>query len=166
LRRWPTRSPLLLPRYYVALEERVYVSAWPDPMPAGIPDLAIVPRGRQDSGTRIQEASAGRSYGGSGVQVLTAAVPVPEYVHETYLEVREPPGGEVITVVEILSPSNKRPGEGRRAFEEKRMRMLGSATHLVEIDLLRAGIPPPFFVPGQSPDAAWADALLREAGQR
>ena len=45
--------------------------------------------------------------------------------------------GEVITVVELLSPTNKRPGEGRRKYEAKRLAVLGSRTHLVEIDLIR-----------------------------
>jgi hypothetical protein len=42
-----------------------------------------------------------------------------------------------------LSPKNKRPGEGRLAYERKRNRVLASATHLVEIDLLRGGKPFP-----------------------
>jgi hypothetical protein len=45
----------------------------------------------------------------------------------------------VITVIEILSPKNKRPGEGRQAYERKRNQVLASLTHLVEIDLLRGG---------------------------
>lgn len=79
------------------------------------------------------------------MQILTAAVPVPGRVRETYLEIREPPGGDVITVIEILSPWNKRAGEGRRVYEEQRLRTLGTSTHLVEIDLLRAGEPPPVY---------------------
>lgn len=47
----------------------------------------------------------------------------------------------MVTVLEVLSPSNKRPGEARTAYEAKRDRVLASRTHLVEIDLLR-GYPP------------------------
>ena len=42
-------------------------------------------------------------------------------------------------VVEILSPKNKRGGEGREQYLTKRQKVLHSATHLVEIDLLRTG---------------------------
>ena len=41
----------------------------------------------------------------------------------------------------LPSPTNKRAGEGRRLYEEKRLQVLGTRTHLVEIDLLRGGEP-------------------------
>jgi hypothetical protein len=46
---------------------------------------------------------------------------------------------EVVTVLEILSPANKRPGEGRDQYLRKRRVILSSLTNLVEIDLLRGG---------------------------
>ena len=46
--------------------------------------------------------------------------------------------GEVITAVELLSPTNKRPGEGPAQYEAKRRAVLRLRTHLVEIDLIRA----------------------------
>ena len=66
---------------------------------------------------------------------------MPDEVRETYLEVRETRTDYVLTVLELLSPTNKRPGCGRRLYEDKRMEVLASRTHLVEIDLLRAGSP-------------------------
>jgi hypothetical protein len=45
----------------------------------------------------------------------------------------------VVTSIEVLSPKNKRPGEGRKAYELKRKQVLASLSHLVEIDLLRSG---------------------------
>ncbi len=65
----------------------------------------------------------------------------PTVVRETWLEVRLPPGGQVVTTIELLSPTNKLPGEGRRQYESKRNLVLGSPTSLVEIDLVRAGEP-------------------------
>ena len=44
-----------------------------------------------------------------------------------------------IAVIEVLSPKNKRKGDGRVAYEAKRQKILDSASHLVEIDLLRDG---------------------------
>ncbi len=46
---------------------------------------------------------------------------------------------EVVTVIEILSPSNKAPGPDRDLYSAKRSSILMSATSLIEIDLLRAG---------------------------
>jgi hypothetical protein len=62
-------------------------------------------------------------------------------VKERYLEVRETKTDAVITVIEILSPKNKRKGKGRSVYEQKRHSILGSMSHLVEIDLLRADEP-------------------------
>jgi hypothetical protein len=62
-------------------------------------------------------------------------------IRESYLEVQDVATREVITVIEVLSPKNKRSGEGRKAYDKKRLRVLGSCTHLVEIDLLRDGKP-------------------------
>jgi hypothetical protein len=46
--------------------------------------------------------------------------------------------GQLITVIEFVSPSNKR-GDGLDAFQTKRSELLGAGVHVVEIDLVRAG---------------------------
>jgi hypothetical protein len=47
---------------------------------------------------------------------------------------------EVVTVIEVLFPGNKRVGsDGQREYLRKRGDVLLSATHLVELDLLRGG---------------------------
>jgi hypothetical protein len=51
--------------------------------------------------------------------------------------------GEVVTVIEVLSPKNKRSGEGRNVYQKKRQKILTSLSHLVEIDLLRCPKPMP-----------------------
>lgn len=49
--------------------------------------------------------------------------------------------GEVATVLEVLSPTNKVGGsEGRNSFLAKRREITASPAHGVEIDLLRAGL--------------------------
>jgi hypothetical protein len=56
----------------------------------------------------------------------------------------------VVAAIEILSPSNKRPGsEGRRQYEKKRRTLFGTLTHFVEIDLCRMG--PPMPLRGKAP---------------
>jgi hypothetical protein len=56
----------------------------------------------------------------------------------SYIEIRDREGRELVTVVELLSPANKRPGADREQYLVKRRRLLKSPVHLVEIDLLRA----------------------------
>lgn len=60
---------------------------------------------------------------------------------ETFLEIYA--GGEherLVTTIEVLSPSNKTPGEqGRDLYLRKQREVLESRVHLVEIDLLRGG---------------------------
>jgi hypothetical protein len=90
-------------------------------------------------------------------------VPVPDPVRETYLVVRAAQAGDVVTVVELLSPTNKRPGEGRTLYEEKRLSVLGSRTSLVEIDLHRGGQRMP--VAGAPPGADYT-ILIRRGDRR
>jgi hypothetical protein len=58
--------------------------------------------------------------------------------HLGYIEIRDRESRELVTVVELLSPANKRPGADREQYLLKRRRLLKSPAHLVEIDLLRA----------------------------
>lgn len=58
----------------------------------------------------------------------------------SFVEIRDSrQGHEVVTLIEIVSPSNKRPGLDRDRFLQKRSEILGSHTSLIEIDLLRTG---------------------------
>jgi hypothetical protein len=71
----------------------------------------------------------------------TVVLPQFEEVRERYLEIRDVQTHAVVTAIEMLSPSNKAPGGGREAYEEKRRQVLSTLTNLVEIDLLRGGKP-------------------------
>lgn len=55
------------------------------------------------------------------------------------LEIRDRRNRRVVTVVELLSPSNKTPGSDRDDYLAKRRQVLAGSTHLVEIDLRRGG---------------------------
>ena len=71
---------------------------------------------------------------------------------ETYLKVLDRETREVVTVIELLSPTNKRPGStDRNVFLAKRARLLGTTANYVEVDLLRGGDGPPI------PDAPAGD---------
>ena len=45
----------------------------------------------------------------------------------------------MVTVIEVLSPWNKSPGQGQEDYRAKQRSVLRSDTNLVEIDLLRGG---------------------------
>ncbi|MGB3790397.1 MAG: DUF4058 family protein [Phormidesmis sp.] len=57
-----------------------------------------------------------------------------------------------MTVIELLSPVNKRAGTGWQTYERKRQRVLNSSAHLVELDLLRAYEPMPVYGEGLASD--------------
>ena len=83
------------------------------------------------------------------IQYIHVQVSLPDRLRQGYLEVRDVATGEVVMVLELLSPTNKHPGEGRRLYEEKRLQVLGTRTHLVEVDLLRGGEPMTMWGNGQ-----------------
>ncbi len=61
-------------------------------------------------------------------------------MHQRFIEVVELAVPErVVTAIEILSPTNKTPGDGYTEYRRKQTEYIQSATHLLEIDLLRAG---------------------------
>jgi Protein of unknown function (DUF4058) len=124
-------SPHLRPKYRVAIEKRVYDSE--ESVLVGIADVAILPRA---TATPPQSTATLPARHKAPIQI---SVPIAEEIRESYLEIREIASGQVVTVIEILSPKNKRSGVGRTAYEKKRQQVLSSATHLVEIDLLRGG---------------------------
>jgi hypothetical protein len=126
-------APRLRPNYYVSIEERTYLLEPGGNLAFSIyPDAAVI--GQAGPTYQVSDGSS---------QVVEVELPMPEQIRETYLEIREVADDKnVITVIEILSPTNKRLGKGREIYEQKRMVLLGTKTHLVEIDLLRAGESP------------------------
>jgi hypothetical protein len=67
---------------------------------------------------------------------LRLATVIPEAVPHVTIEIHDTQQRQLVTVIEILSPTNKR-GEGQREYLTKRQRLLMSNVHLLEIDLLR-----------------------------
>ncbi len=126
----------LRPQYHVRVEERVYISDENDPgRRAIIPDLKIVDTG-------IPESFPG-SFPDAGVSVaepLILTTLIEDEIHEARLEVIDTNQHTVVTVIELLSPTNKIAGSrGRASYEQKRREIMTSSSHFVEIDLLRDG---------------------------
>ena len=140
-----TLAPQVAPAYYVAIEERTYIVVLDSAECIGRPDVAIITAPREaQPGSEVETATAVASV------AQTVVLPQFEEVHERYLEIREVQTHAVVTAIEILSPSNKAPGEGRDAYEAKRRQVLSTLTNLVEIDLLRGGKPMEMQPPPQS----------------
>ena len=57
------------------------------------------------------------------------------------LTIRAKDSSELVTTIEVLSPSNK-VGQGGMDYRSKRLELLRNQVNLVEIDLVRAGTPP------------------------
>jgi hypothetical protein len=72
-------------------------------------------------------------------QVFKHKLPAVEFESQSFLEIRNGRNRQVVTVIELLSPSNKYSGPDRDQYLAKRAQLLCSRVHLVEIDLLRGG---------------------------
>src|SRR5205085_3133938 len=118
----------------VEVEERVYLSDGGPDEYVGRPDAAVLPRIGIAAPQPAASDGDGTASAPAGTMVLTAELPIPDRMHETYLEIRNVASNSVVTVIAVLSPANKRPGAGREEYETKRQRVLGTRTHLVEID--------------------------------
>ena len=131
----------LRPTYYVAVEKRTYMAEPDDSVLVGIPDVSVF--SKQTTGQKGEESQTATAVLSPTSEPLTVIVPMMEEVQERYLEIRDVKTGAVITALELLSPTNKRPGKGRDTYLKKRQQVLASLTHLVEIDLLRSEKPMP-----------------------
>jgi hypothetical protein len=116
------------------VEERVFVESDDAERRSVYPDVRVYER----PGVRDVFES------GSGGAVAVAESLVihrkSEPVTETFIEIREAgSGGRVITVIEIVSLSNKQPGDGRELYLKKQAELVAGGVNSVEIDLLRGG---------------------------
>ena len=123
--------PQLLPKYAAQIEERIYVEHT-EPVPARQvfrPDIVIHTEAKDESRTQSARAAIAEP------TILT--LPMPTEQRERYIAIVSLPNRELVTVIELLSPANKRVGaDGRHEYLRKREQILQSAVHLVEIDLL------------------------------
>jgi hypothetical protein len=153
-------APRLSPRSYVAIEHRTYLALTSHPEFAGKPDglIALPPPSRATSSIAVAEAPI-------EIRPLVGELPMPEEIVQRSLEIRDPLTAEVITVIELLSPSNKLAHQGREQYEQKRLKVLASTSHLIEIDLLRVGTPLPYTLPDNSASGDYRIVISR-ASQR
>lgn len=137
-------QPNLRGRYSGWVERRVYVE---HPIiddsddELRIADVAVVPSRRP----------SGAAFPAGAVASLAPAIgqlAMPEQHREAYIVIRKGDTREVVTIIELLSPANKRPGgDGAMEYRDERESILKTHTHLLEIDLLRGGRRPPMLTP-------------------
>lgn len=128
----------LSPRYFVRVEQYVFIHELDGESrrPLARPDLFVKearPSVRSTS-TITTEAPA---------YAYLPVVSVDEERH-SYLSIRDRDGDEAITIIELLSPSNKNPAADRTDYLKKRREFFGAGLNLVVIDLLRGGPRLPF----------------------
>lgn len=126
------------PRYIVKIDEHVFIHQSPDE-PRRLLGRADISVGRGVSGTDTahQAATVVREAPAEG------CLPAIDVERLSFVEIRDRRDRQLVTVIELLSPANKRPGGDRDQYLAKRQEILASTAHLVEIDLLRGGQRPP-----------------------
>jgi Protein of unknown function (DUF4058) len=122
-------QPRLRPRYHVLIGERVYIA---EPLQSFYPDVTLVRYPAQpvpaDSSVAVAEPDTPTAVGDY----------LDEAQRQPFIEIVHANSGAVVTIIEVLSPSNKLEA-GREEYLRKQKQILSSGTHLIEIDLLRVG---------------------------
>lgn len=131
-----------LPRpYYARLEMRPEVGVVGGEEPRRIvPDVTVVkPRDPATAGkTGVAILDHPRADFSPSVRMRLHG----ELLRHRFVEIRDASRGHaLVSLIEIASPSNKRPGPDRQAYRTKQQEILQSETSLIELDLLRSGEP-------------------------
>ncbi len=142
-------APLVLPRYFVGVELRTTVLSGLDIDLLYRPDISVLaaeragpPRG---SATAVLERT--------DVAPVEVVVPIDEEeIEETFLTINELPGRKLVTVIEVLSPTNKGTRNARSEYLDERRSLIRSKVNFVEIDLLRGGEAMPLLNPPEPSD--------------
>jgi hypothetical protein len=125
----------VLPVHYAALiEERIsLVDLSGDSPEVYRPDVSIT---RGERGAMFPQSR------GATATLTPVSIPLSleaiEELQQRWIEIRKLPDRSLVTLIELLSPTNKL-GSGRIEYVEKRNQWLRQPVHLVEIDLLLGG---------------------------
>jgi hypothetical protein len=131
-------QPQVRPRYHARMGERVYILQPPRAM---YPDVVLTQRPIQEPASvgLAEETSEATLTEENAVTPIILTLP-PVECREPFVEIVHTAGDEVVTVIEVLSPANKAPGEGHRLYRRKQQEIVDSPAHLMEIDLLAQGL--------------------------
>jgi hypothetical protein len=81
--------------------------------------------------------------------------------HEDYIEIRQRSDGRLISLVDVVSPANKRTAMGRSAYLDTRREGKDAGANLVEIDLVLQGQPTLEYSRDGLPDWDYAVTVTR-----
>ena len=123
------------PQYFVKIEESVFIHE-----PTGDerrkmfarPDVAVFEQAGS-GGVAVAEPRA------NSIAAMIAQIPDIEIEKHSYIEIHDRHRRGLVTLIELLSPSNKRYGPDREQYTQKRNILMHSPVSIVEIDLLRGG---------------------------
>ena len=130
-------QPAVRPRYHARIGERLYIVETYHTL---YPDVVLVGRSVREPSRGSVAAPVTETAVVEADTPVRVAIPPTEY-REPFVEIVHTAGGEVVAVIEVLSPANKAPGEGHRLYRRKQGEVLDSPAHLIEIDLLSEGLP-------------------------
>jgi hypothetical protein len=155
-------SSLVPDRYVVRTGERAYAAIGGPGDDGGYefpPDVALASAGGPAGAGRPVPAIP-ESPESETAPVLMEAPLQTEY-REVFVEIQQTePARRLVTGIELLSPSNKRPGtKGWRLYQRKRQAYLWGRAHFIEVDLLRGGRRMP--MAGQWPDSPYYVLVCR-----
>jgi hypothetical protein len=123
--------------YEARLGEQLRLIERGDPVARTVlPDVTIVEGGPARRTSPHSETAAGVLT----LEPVTIDLPVEEIeeVRDLWIEIRHRPDRDLVTAIEILSPTNK-VGEGYWQYQAKRRSLIRQNVHLVELDLLVRG---------------------------
>src|SRR5215510_9462003 len=128
--------PLLAPKYVALLAKR-YILTRPTMGIVDLPSRIVYPDVHVVAPPTAPPAT-GRDWSPSAVVEPAVELPsiLSEEVPQLSIEIRDVAQRLLVTVIEILSPVNKR-SEGAREYDARRIDLLSTRTHLLEIDLWR-----------------------------
>ena len=131
-------QPQVRPRYHARMGERVYILQPPQAM---YPDVMLTRRPvREPAAVGLAAPASEMTATEEGIDMPITLVLPPVEHREPFVEIIHAAGDEVVTVIEVLSPANKTPGDGHRLYRRKQQEILDSPAHLIEIDLLSEGL--------------------------
>jgi Protein of unknown function (DUF4058) len=121
------------PAYFVEIDEHIYLHEWPVAIGRG--DVTVA----EGLGDFPADDSSGMAIATATTSRAVVSYPTAEEVRSSFLELRDRESHRIVTVLELLSRSNKYSGPDREQYLMKRQTLLLSDVNFVEIDLMRGG---------------------------
>lgn len=129
------------PSYVVEIERRIYLETRDafTPFQSFVADAVLTSGGKRGKPlpNSVQPVAL---LDANHVAPIRCTVPFPDEHRESFITIRRGATRDIVTVIELLSPTNKRVGtDGYQTYSDKLTQLLKTGVHVVELDLLRGG---------------------------